>query len=126
MRFVNVTLLIYALLSVALGAYAYFYGEKHSMISLIAGAVAGLLVLGSLALAKTNPRAGRIAAAVVALLMLGRMGPAALEDPKWHTVTLAVASIVVIAVLLGVHFYAMNKRKATAVGTDTTPGAGSA
>jgi uncharacterized membrane protein (UPF0136 family) len=110
MAFVNVAVLLYAILTIGLGAYGYF--EKGSMPSLIAGGVAGLLLLGSLALAKTHPRIGRIAAAVIALLMLGQMGRKAMEDKTWHTITLAVASIIVIAILVGAHFYAMSKKKA--------------
>ena len=108
MPLVNGALLIYAILSIALGAFGYF--EKGSIISLIAGGIAGLLILGTVALAKTNPRAGRIASAVIALLMLGQMGRKAFEDKTWHTVTMTVASVIVLAILIGAHFYARPKK----------------
>ncbi len=110
MALVNVSILIYAILAIALGAYGYW--EKGSVVSIIAGGIAGLLLLGSLALAKTNPRVGRIAAAVVALLMLGQMGRKAFEDGTWHTIAMTVASLIVIGILVGGHFSAMAKRKA--------------
>jgi uncharacterized membrane protein (UPF0136 family) len=107
---VNVIVALYALLSIGLGFYGYL--EKGSVISLIAGGVAGLLLLGSLALVKTNPRVARIGAAVIALLMLGQMGRSAMKEPKWHTVTMAVASLIVVVVLVGAHFMQVAKRKA--------------
>ncbi|MEZ0325204.1 MAG: TMEM14 family protein [Fimbriimonas sp.] len=106
----NVALLIYAILSIALGAYGFI--AKGSVPSVIAGSVAGLLILGTVALAKTNPRVARIAAAVITLLVLGQMGPKALEDKTWHTVTMSVASLIVLAILVAGHFSAMAKRKA--------------
>ncbi len=110
MGFISGAVLAYAFLTIALGAYGYF--DKGSMTSLIAGGVAGLLLLGSLALTKTHPRAGRIASAVIALLMLGQMGRKALEDKTWHTITLSVASVLIIAILVGGHLMATSKKKA--------------
>lgn len=109
---VNVIVAIYGLLSIALGFYGYL--EKGSSVSLIAGGITGLLLLGSVALAKTNPRVARIGAAVIALLMLGQMGRSAMKEPKWHTITMAVASLIVLIILVGGHFAAMSKRKAEA------------
>jgi uncharacterized membrane protein (UPF0136 family) len=105
---VNLIVTVYGLLSIALGAFGYF--EKESVVSLIAGGIAGLLLLGTVALHKFQPRIARIAAAVITLAMLGQMGRTAMKDPKWHTVTMAVASLIVLIVLVSGHFSSMSKR----------------
>jgi uncharacterized membrane protein (UPF0136 family) len=105
---VNAVVAIYGLLSIALGLYGYI--EKHSSISLIAGGVVGLMMLGSIALVRANPRVARIGAAVLALVMLIQMGMGAMKDGAWHKVTMAVASLIVVGVLLGAHFAAKARR----------------
>jgi uncharacterized membrane protein (UPF0136 family) len=110
MPFVNGVLWLYAFLLIGLGAVGYF--KDGSVISVAAGGVAGLLIIGTLALYKSNPRAARIGAAIITLLLLGNFAPKAFKDPKWHVVTLAIASAIVFIVLIGAHFYAMSKKNA--------------
>ena len=73
MPWLNVVLFLYGLLNVGMGAMGYF--EKGSVISLISGGTAGLLVLGSILYARKNPRAARIAALVVTVLLMGVLRP---------------------------------------------------
>jgi uncharacterized membrane protein (UPF0136 family) len=111
MPFVNAVLWIYAFLLLILGAIGYI--KDNSIISLVAGGIAGLLILGTLALYKSHPRPARIAAAVITLLLLGNFLPKAFSTPsKWHVITLAVSSLIVFLILLGAHFYAMSKKNA--------------
>lgn len=108
---VNLVVLLYALLSIGLGFYGYFV--KNSSISLIAGGVAGLLLLGTLALAKTSPRAGRIAAAVISIAMLGNFAPKFFRTGDWLPPgVMTIASVVALVVLVGGHFLAMRRRNA--------------
>jgi len=115
MKFVDVVVLLDALLCIVMGVLGYVSPTTGhpSVISLVAGVVLGALLLGSLALAKTNPRAGRISAAVVALLPLGQFLP---KFIKLHNIypagIMVAASIITVAVLLGGHFVAMSKRSA--------------
>jgi hypothetical protein len=109
MPWINAVLFGYAGLLLALGAYGYF--AKGSIVSIIAGTVAALLVIGTLALAKSHPRPARIAAAVIALLMLGQMGPKALEGGGWHTATIAIVSLLVLLCLVAAHFIAIKAKK---------------
>lgn len=76
--FINVAIAVLGVLSIALGAQASFApreGHEASIISFIAGGAIGVLLLGSIALWKKNPRAGRIMAAVLCLLIIGRFAP---------------------------------------------------
>lgn len=75
---INVAIAVLGVLSIALGAQASFApreGHEASIISFIAGGAIGVLLLGSIALWKKNPRAGRIMAAVLCLLIIGRFAP---------------------------------------------------
>ncbi len=72
----NILLVSFSILMIGMGAEA----ASKSMVSLIAGATIGLLMLGSVALAKSNPRAGRIMSLVVAVLPLGRFLPKFLKE----------------------------------------------
>lgn len=111
MPFVNGVLWVYAFLLIILGAVGFI--KDGSVISVAAGGVSGLLMIGTLALYKSHPRPARIAAAVITLLLLGNFAPKAFApEHKWHVVTLAISSAIVFLVLLGAHFYAMSKKNA--------------
>jgi uncharacterized membrane protein (UPF0136 family) len=110
MKAVNLVVLVYALLTIAMGVYG--YTNKGSMVSMVAGGVSGLLLLGSLALYKSNPRAGRIGAAVISLLLLLRFIGPFLSSGDWVPGgVMTLASGFTLAVLVGGHFAAMSKRK---------------
>ena len=111
MQSVNVVVLVYALLSIGMGLYGYF--AKGSWQSAVAGGVAGLLLLGTLALAKSHPRWGRIGAAVIALLLLGRFAGPFFKTGDWVPAgVMMIASVIALAVLIGGHVMATRKRKA--------------
>jgi uncharacterized membrane protein (UPF0136 family) len=116
MNTVDVVVLLYALLTMVMGILGYVAPTTShpSIISLIAGVGIGALLLGALALGKTNPRVGRISAAVITLLPLGRFIPTFI---KTHAVypagIMVVAGIITFGVLLGGHFMAMSKKKAS-------------
>lgn len=109
---IDVVVLLYALLSIGLGLEAFLV--KHSIPSIAGGGIAGLLLLGCLALGKSNPRAGRIGASVVTLLLLGKFLADFAKKGAWYPAgIMTVASAFVLAVLVGGHFAAMRKRKAS-------------
>lgn len=108
---IDVVVLIYALLSLGMGLEAYI--AKKSLPSLLGGGGAGIILIGLLALGKTNPRAGRIGSAIVTLLLLGRFSPTFLTQWTWYPAgIMAIASAIVFAVLAGGHMAAMKKKKA--------------
>lgn len=105
MAWLNTVLVLYSLLSIGLGVYG--YTNSNSIQSLIAGVAVGVLMLGSVALAKTHPRWGRIGAVVICLLVIGRFLPAFLKTQDWLPAgIMAFASIFVALCLIGAHLYA--------------------
>jgi uncharacterized membrane protein (UPF0136 family) len=110
MPWLNILLILFSLLNIGLGIYG--YAEKGIVVSLIAGCVAGLLMIGTVALAKSNPRWGRIASMVVAFALLGRFLPAFIKTGDWLPAGILTVSsaIVVIALVLG-HLIGMMGRK---------------
>lgn len=114
-RWLNPLLAVYGLVLIVSGIQAYFFplaGDKVSPISLVAGVGLGGIVLGSLALAQTNPRPARIGAAVVTLLVMGRFVPAFFEKGRFYPAgLLALLSLVVFAALLTGHLMATAARK---------------
>lgn len=110
MRWLNTLLLMYALLNVLMGILGFV--RAHSRPSLIAGTAAGVIVLGSVALAKSNPRAGRIASLVVALLLLGRFAPGAFQNQLYPAGIMFVASLIVAISLVAGHVMGMKAKKA--------------
>jgi uncharacterized membrane protein (UPF0136 family) len=114
MKFVDVVVLLYAILTIVMGilGYAAPTTGHPSLISLIAGGIAGAILIGTLALAKTNPRAARITAAVVSLALLGRFAGSFFDTGKWYPAgIMMVASLFALVVLVGGHFVAMSQRK---------------
>jgi uncharacterized membrane protein (UPF0136 family) len=116
MKLVDVVVLLYALLTIVMGVLGYVApATGHSSpISLIAGVGIGLLLLGALALTRSNPRVGRISTAVIALLPLGRFLPAFIKSKgqDWYPAGIMVlAGLFTVGVLLGGHFMAMSMRK---------------
>gem|GEM_PF-1177186 len=115
MGFVNLTVLLFALLNIVLGIVGGLglTGGRPSRESLIAGIAAGALLLGTLALAKTHPRWGRIGSAVICLLLLGRFAGPFFSRGTWYPAGLMViAAGFTLAVLIGGHIAATRARKA--------------
>ena len=73
-------------------------------------------MLASVPYSAKNPRVARIGASLICLLMVGQMGPKAIKEPKWHTVTIAATSLIVLGLLVSAHFTAMKARKSAAEG----------
>ncbi|AIE87847.1 TMEM14 family protein [Fimbriimonas ginsengisoli] len=114
MKFVDVVVLLYAILTIVMGVLGYVAPTTGhpSIASLIAGVGIGALLLGALALTKTNPRAGRIGAAVLTLVPLGRFLPTFISKQNWYPAgIMTIAGIFTFGVLLGGHFIAMSQRK---------------
>jgi len=116
MKFVDVVVLLFAILSIVMGILGFTgtFEGKSSVISLIAGGGAGAILIGSLALAKTKPRAGRITAAVVTLLLLLKFGGDIAKKgfQIYPAGIMAIAALFTFGVLMGGHFMAVSKAKA--------------
>lgn len=93
-------ILIYGILVAAGGAMGYF--KAGSMASLIAGVGSGLLLAGaSMAMMKGSYQAGWWISLIVALLLLGRFGSAALKGFKMMPGGMVIIlSVIVIALLV--------------------------
>lgn len=96
MPWLNVVLVLFSLLNIGLGIYGFV--AKESLPSLIAGCAIGLLMLGSVALAKTHPRWGRIGSLVLTIAVLGQFAPKFIKSQDWLpagilTMTAAIAFI---------------------------------
>ena len=110
MPWLNVVLFLYGLLNVVMGGLGYY--EKGSVISLISGGTAGLLVLGSILYARKNPRAARIAALVITVLLMGRFGPKTFSENKLYPDGIEFVASFVTFVCLGMgHMLGMRDRK---------------
>ena len=110
MPWLNVVLLLYAVLNVTMGLLGYI--NKHSIISLIAGTLAALVIAFCLLLTKTNPRAARITSLVVAVLLLGRFAPKAFANQLYPAGIMFVCSLIVIICLGAGHMIGMKEKKA--------------
>lgn len=106
----DVVVLLDALVLIVMGILG--FAEGHSVPSLVAGVLFGGLLLGFLAYTKTNPRVGRIGAAVVSLLPLGRFLPSLIKTGKIYPAGIIVfCGIVTFCVLGAGHMIAMSKKK---------------
>lgn len=104
MAWLKAVLIGYGLANIAIGAHG-FLGPAKSVVSLIAGAVAGILVLMGVWMAEKNQVAGYGLAALVCLLLIGRFLPTYLQtqDPYPHLVMTILSTVVLVALIVG-HF----------------------
>lgn len=109
MRWLDGLVILYGVFLIAMGIYG--FATKGSTVSLIAGTISGLIEIGLGVITPKNPRVGRIGAAVVALLMFGNFAKELHPGGKPDLIAIAVVSMIVFLLLLGGHFYAMNRRK---------------
>lgn len=111
MTWVRWVLIAYGVFNIVLGVIGFV--NSNSLVSLIAGGVAGLLILGCAALGmKGKPRVGNIAALVITLLLLGRFAPTFFETGDWMPAGISmVAGVIVVLCLVAGHFMAMSARK---------------
>lgn len=92
-------ILIYGILVAAGGAMGYF--KAGSLASLIAGVGSGLLLAGaSIAMMKGSYQAGWWISLIVALLLLGRFGSAALKGFKMMPGGMVIILSVIVLILL--------------------------
>lgn len=110
MPWLNVVLLMYAVLNVTMGLLGFI--NKHSIASLIAGTAAALVISFCLILTKSNPRAARITSLVVAFLLLVRFAPKALANQLYPAGIMFVCSLIVIICLGAGHMIGMKQKKA--------------
>ncbi len=111
MGWLNVVLLLYGLFNIGMGCIGYFRG--HSIISLIAGSVAGLIVLGTLVWYKSNPRAARITALVITIALMGQFAKDTFEKNQLYPAgAIFVPSVIVFLCLLVGHVMGMRAKKA--------------
>lgn len=123
-------LVVYALINIAMGIQSYFFrinpepGSSPSLISLIAGTAAGLILLVCVWLTFRNPRAGFISATVVCLLMAFQFGNGLLKQLSGQAELKVYPTVIAFALAIGVagaltfaHFHARHKaRQAEASG----------
>lgn len=124
MRWLNTVLILYSVIMMLIGVQAYVFpsgGPEHrSIVSLVAGVVVGLLMLGTVALSFTNPRPARIAAAILCAAVLGRFAPTYFRTGDWYPAGLiAILTFVVFACLVVGHFMGMLARRER--GRETLP-----
>ena len=107
MPFLNVAILIYGIAMIVLGLLG---AAKGSIASLIAAGSIGAIMIGTVALHASNPRAARITAAVVSLIAI------IAEVMNWHKKEWAIwphgfgtVISIVIFVMLGVGHMAATK-----------------
>ena len=105
----NAILLLFSLLNIGLGIYGYVY--KQSLVSLIAGLVIGVLMLGTVALAQSHPRWGRIGSLMLAIVVVIQFLPKFLNTGDWLPAgTLAFSGIAVGIALIAGHLLAQSNR----------------
>lgn len=99
MPWLNLVLVLFSLLNIGLGIYGYV--AKNTLVSLIAGCVIGLLMLGTVALAKTHPRWGRIGSLVLTIAVLGQFAPKFIKTQDWVPAGILTVAAVIVFVCLG-------------------------
>ena len=109
MPWLNVVLLLYAVLNVTMGLLGYI--NKHSIPSLIAGTTAAVIIAFCLIWSKSNPRAARITSLVVAVLLLGIFTKGTLENKLYPAGIMFVCSLIVIICLGAGHIIGMKQKR---------------
>jgi hypothetical protein len=109
MGWLNVVLLLYGLMNIAMGVHGLM---KGSIMSLVAAGTCGVVVLISIVMYKFKPRASRITSLVVAVLLIGWSAPKALQNQLYPGGLTFVTSVGVAACLLVGHLMGMKARKA--------------
>lgn len=106
----NTLIVIYAVFQMAFGIYGTV--QAGEPMSAIAGIAIGILQFACLGVTKKNPRVGRIASLVVALLVVGRFGKPFFVDGKWYPAGIeVVSSLILVVALIAGHLLAMQAKK---------------
>lgn len=99
MPWLNTVLVLFSLLNIGLGIYGFV--AKNTLVSLIAGVVIGLLMLGTVALAKTHPRWGRIGSLVLTIAVLGQFAPKFIKTQDWLPAGILTIAGAIVFICLG-------------------------
>jgi uncharacterized membrane protein (UPF0136 family) len=109
MAWLNVILLLYALLTITMGFVGYF--RANSIWSLVGGTACGIVVLASVFMSKRKPRASRITALVVALVLVGMFFMGTLQNQLYPAGVMFGSSVAVAICLGAAHMMAMRAKK---------------
>lgn len=109
MNWIQSVMVLYGVFDICMGLLGTI--KAHEIASLLGGGIAGILVIGCAALAKTHPRIGYIAALVISLLVAGKFAPDTFRGTVYPAGIIFWVSILFAATLLLAHFLAMRRRK---------------
>jgi hypothetical protein len=109
----NVLVALYALFQIGFGIWGTVRAGEPA--SAIGGIAIGVLMFASLGVTQKNPRVGRIASLVIALLVVGRFGKKFFVDGVWYPagIEVVVSLALCVALVLG-HLLAMSAKKKSA------------
>lgn len=117
-KLINGSILTFGLLSIVLGAMAYFApraGHDASIVSLIAGGAIGLLMIASYFVWKSvSPRGGRIFSSVLCVVCLGNFAPKWASKGFYPNGLMAILSGVLLVMLVAGHLSAKAEKAASA------------
>ena len=102
MSWVAVSLILYGLLNIALGAIAY----SKSPVSLYAGGAAGLIAIVAALISRSNSKVGYVIGGLVTLVLLGRFLPKLISDFQLYPGFVLVASSVVMLIIVSYGLFA--------------------
>lgn len=109
MRWPQLVLLIFGIITLAMGIQAYVATE--SVMSLVGGGALGVLLLVAFGLTFKYPRFGYILGLLASVALAGRFIPAYLKTQGvYPEMVMSVLSVLVIVLLLGAHFAGKAKR----------------
>ena len=103
MGWLNIAIFIYAILMLGGGIGGYV--KAHSVPSLVTGIVSAVLLIGAVALAKTNPKVGYMIASLVTLVLVGIFIKRYVETQKvMPSLGLVGLSLLMLGMLIVGHF----------------------
>lgn len=117
MGWLNVSVIVYGLLMLFGGIMGYV--SSKSVPSLISGILSGMFLLGSAAMAKTNPKVGYSIAAVVTLLLVGVFVERYMKTHAPRNLGLIIVSVLMLGMLAVGHFMGGDKAATEAATTPT-------
>jgi uncharacterized membrane protein (UPF0136 family) len=106
MTWLDIVLGVYAIFTMFAGTYGYL--KSGSAVSMIAGLVAGLVVIAGIFIARSKPTIGYGMAALITILMIGRFLPTFLKEPDpykalWPALAMVVTSAIALLCLALAH-----------------------
>ena len=107
MGWLNVSVLVYGLLMLFGGIMGYV--SSKSVPSLVSGILSGMFLIGSAAMAKTNPKLGYGIAALVTLILVGVFVERYMKTHAMRNMGLIMVSVLMLALLAVGHFMGGDK-----------------